>query len=397
MAESGKIKLTWNTFPGIWQLREGPRLLGLMIVLAWMQCLYCLVFRFDRIIATFGMSPFANREGFQHWQALLTVVFVPPLLAFLGRKTPPLPRYGKSNWALVRERFNYSGTAQFGLCFIVQLYLVFFLAAYLAPMGFDTQPDAVMLRLKPPLEAGYLLGSDRYSRDVLSRLIYGSRISLSIGILAVSLSATIGTLVGLIAGYYGSWIDTLLMRLVDLLLSVPRLVLLLVMLALFKAHVDPEWLIYLIISVLAVTGWMGTARIVRGEVLSLRERDFVQAGRALGFGQIRLIFRHIAPNCLAPVIVSATLGVGGTILVEAALSFLGLGVAPPVPTWGGMVTDGKEYLTKAWWLTTIPGLLIVFTVTCFNLLGDGLRDALDPKVVLHKQVEHGLEEEAEAE
>jgi len=174
-------------------------------------------------------------------------------------------------------------------------------------------------------------------------------------------------------------------------------VLLLVMLALFKAHVDPEWLIYLIISVLAVTGWMGTARIVRGEVLSLRERDFVQAGRALGFGQIRLIFRHIAPNCLAPVIVSATLGVGGTILVEAALSFLGLGVAPPVPTWGGMVTDGKEYLTKAWWLTTIPGLLIVFTVTCFNLLGDGLRDALDPKVVLHKQVEHGLEEEAEAE
>ncbi len=199
----------------------------------------------------------------------------------------------------------------------------------------------------------------------------------------ISLSAPLGLVFGLLAGYFGGFIDTAIMRVVDVLLSLPRLVFLLVLVILFKdlEVFSGQNRVLLIAMFLAAMGWMGTARLVRGEVLSRKEMDFVQAGRALGFSNWRLLFRHIAPNCLSPVIVSATLGIGGTILVDASLSFLGLGVPPPTATWGKDVSDAQAYITSGeWWMSVFPGLAIMLAVTAFNLLGDGLRDAIDPRL-----------------
>ncbi|HEX8829669.1 MAG TPA: ABC transporter permease, partial [Longimicrobium sp.] len=242
-----------------------------------------------------------------------------------------------------------------------------------APFDPAAQGDIVLTRNLPP-SLEHLMGTDKFGRDIFSRVLYGSRISLTIGFIAVGISVTLGTLVGALAGYFGGFVDTLLMRMTDMMLSFPRLVLLIVVIALFSPS------IWLVVTVLGLTGWMGTARLVRGEVLSLREREFVQAARALGMGDWRIISRHVIPNTMAPVIVSATLGIGQTILTEASLSFLGLGVQPPTPSWGNMVADGRDALIEAWWIATFPGIAIVLTVIAFNLLGDGLRDALDPRL-----------------
>ncbi|MCA8969415.1 MAG: ABC transporter permease [Planctomycetes bacterium] len=325
-------------------------------------------------------------RGFGSWildvwnvLAIKALVVSPAVAIWLGWPKAKRPREGKSQWTLVRERFVRSPMAHWGLLGVVFLYLLLFLAPFLAPYGYDYLRDPANLKLVGPLSDGYLLGSDQYSRDIYSRIIYGSRISLTIGFVAVGLSVSLGLLLGLLAGFFGGWVDFTLMRFVDYLLSIPRLVLLLVVMALFKDVVPAEFRVHLMVVILGITGWMGTCRIVRSEVLSLKERDFVQAGRALGYSSTRIMLRHVAPNCLAPVIVAATLGIGATILVEASLSFLGLGVPEPVPSWGKMVADGKEYITKAWWMTVFPGFTIVAAVLAFNLLGDGLRDALDPR------------------
>ncbi len=194
------------------------------------------------------------------------------------------------------------------------------------------------------------------------------------GFVAVSISLVIGTLVGLLAGQLGGWVDSILMRLVDLLISFPRLVLLLAVAAFFNRS------ILLIMVLLGLTGWMTTARVIRGEILALREREFVLAAGALGASPVRVALRHLLPNCLAPLVVTATLGLGQAILVEAGLSFLGLGVPPPTASWGAMVNEGRHLLLEAPWITTFPGLAIVFAVLCFNLVGDALRDAFDPRL-----------------
>ncbi|MDQ3389030.1 MAG: ABC transporter permease [Gemmatimonadota bacterium] len=263
--------------------------------------------------------------------------------------------------------------AMAGLIIMLLLYAVTLLTPLIAPFDPAMQGDIVSTRYLPP-SAEHLMGTDKFGRDILSRVLYGARISLSIGFIAVGISITLGTLVGSLSGYYGGVVDGVLMRITDMMLAFPRLVLLIVVIALFEPS------IWLVVIVLGLTGWMGTARIVRGEVLSLREREFVQAARALGMGDVRIILRHVIPNTLAPVIVSATLGIGLTILTEASLSFLGLGVQPPTASWGNMVSDGRDALISAWWIATFPGLAIVFTVIAFNLLGDGLRDALDPRM-----------------
>ncbi len=258
-----------------------------------------------------------------------------------------------------------------GLILVMGLFAVALLAPWLAPYD----PNAIDLKqvLRGPSSA-HLLGTDTLGRDVLSRIIFGARISLLVGFVAVGIATLIGVLVGALAGYYGGVLDGFLMRLVDLMLCFPTLFLILAVIAVLGPS------IWNIMVVIGVTGWMGVARLVRAEFLSLRERDFVMAARALGASDARLIWRHLLPNALTPVMVSATLGVAGAILTESALSFLGLGVQPPTPSWGNILTMGKDNLEIAWWLSVFPGLAILVTVMSYNLLGEGIREAIDPRL-----------------
>jgi peptide/nickel transport system permease protein len=281
---------------------------------------------------------------------------------------------GDSQWAIASRHFKRNHLAIAGLILMIALYLMALLAPFLAPHDPITQPRDIVATSYLAPGARFWLGTDQFGRDVLSRILYGARISLSIGFIATAISVTLGTLLGAVAGYFGGRVDSLIMRLTDMVLAFPRLVLLIMIVALFSPSVT------VIVLVLGLTQWPGTTRIVRGEVLSLREREYIQAARALGMGRGRIIFRHLIPNVLAPVIVTATLGIGNTIVLEAGLSFLGLGVQPPTPSWGNMVADGRQNLIGAWWVATFPGLAIVATVLAFNLVGDGLRDALDPRL-----------------
>jgi len=226
---------------------------------------------------------------------------------------------------------------------------------------------------RPP-SAQFLLGTDPFSRDVWSRLVYGARVSLGIGTLAMLVAATVGTAVGAVSGYFRRWVDATLMRLVDVGLAMPRIFVLLMAVALWE-HIA-LWALVLLIG---LTGWFGTSRLVRAEVLSLREREFVAAARALGAGAGRVIFRHVLPNAAAPIIVSGALGIGNMMLLEAGLSFLGLGVPSPAPSWGNMIADGWHKMAVAWWSSTFPGLAISLVVMALNAVGDALRDALDPR------------------
>lgn len=249
-----------------------------------------------------------------------------------------------------------------------------FVLAMLAPvLGGDPGAIDIAARLQAP-GTDHLLGTDDLGRDVLTRILYGARISLLVGFVAVGIATVIGILLGALAGYYGGWVDSIIMRFVDVMLCFPSFFLILAVIAFLEPSI---WNIMIIIG---LTGWMGVARLVRAEFLSLRERDFVQAARALGASDGRVIFRHILPNALSPVLVSATLGVAGAILTESALSFLGIGVQPPTPSWGNMLIAGKQTLGTAWWLSAFPGLAILLTVLGYNLLGEGIRDALDPRL-----------------
>lgn len=280
-----------------------------------------------------------------------------------------------SQWRELRLQFRKNRVGLLGLHAVLFLIFLAFLTPFLTPH----HPNALDVggKILAPSWV-YLMGTDEFGRDIFSRVMYGARISLSIGFIAVGISVTLGTLIGATAGYYGGWVDRLAMWFVDLLLSLPRLVLLLAIVGFFRAAGAQS--LFLIVFVLGLTGWMGVSRIVRSSVLSLKEQDFIQACRALGLPQWRIILVHLVPNALAPVIVNASLAIGSTILVEASLSFLGLGVPPPTATWGAIVNDGREFLRSAPWITIAPGLMIVLAVMSFNLLGDGLRDALDPKL-----------------
>lgn len=235
------------------------------------------------------------------------------------------------------------------------------------------QPCVLTCRNLPP-SLQHPFGTDDLSRDVLARVATGGRISLAVAFLAVALSATVGALVGLVAGYWGGALDATLMRLVDAALAIPRLFLLLLVLAVWE-----QVPVMVLVLLIGVTGWFGTGRLVRGEVLRLREETYVRAAEALGAGRRRIIFRHLLPNTAGPILVAATLGVGDVILLEAGLSFLGLGVQPPTPSWGGMILDAKSLLAAAPWTGFFPGLAIVITVLAANLFGDALRDAVDPR------------------
>jgi peptide/nickel transport system permease protein len=243
-----------------------------------------------------------------------------------------------------------------------------------APVPYSATSQDLRNRLKKPGD-GHWLGTDDRGRDVLSRMIWGARVSMTIGFVAVGIAVLIGVVVGAIGGFYGGVADAIVMRLVEIMMCIPTFFLILSLIAFM-----PRQSIYNIMIVIGVTGWTGVARLVRGEFLKLKAGDFVTAARATGLSDARIMFRHILPNALSPVLVSATFGVAGAILTESGLSFLGFGVPPPNPSWGEILKQSQNYVDFAWWLVMFPGLAVFITTTGFNLVGEGLRDAMDPRL-----------------
>ena len=287
-------------------------------------------------------------------------------------------RVERAEWLTFLRRLATRRTALFGLAVVVIVLVTAVAAPWLSPFD-PIEQDLGDLRLKAPgfRDAGgrvHPLGTDHLGRDLLARVIYGARPALMVGFAAVVISGLIGMAAGLVSGYFGGRVDDALMRLADIQLAFPFILLAIAVIGVLGPSLKT------IIAVIGVSSWVVYARIVRSAVLSLREREFVQAALALGSGDVRVLVRHILPNALTPWLVVATLDMARVIVIESALSFLGLGVQPPTPTWGGMLADGRVYISTAWWLATFPGLAILVTVLGINLFGDGLRDTLDPRL-----------------
>jgi peptide/nickel transport system permease protein len=357
--------------PGLGHFLSGAATRGMLFVIAWGIFLGILFLRASRLLAWRSGSLDDAIAAAAFLLGLLLVWGMALYDLTIGRRRAS--EAGDSQWRIAVRHFQKSRLALVGLALIVVFYVLAILAPLIAPYDPIAQENVVQTSYLGP-SAQHWLGTDRFGRDVLTRILYGARISLAIGFIATAISVTLGTMLGAIAGYFGGKVDAAIMRFTDLVLAFPRLVLLIMIVALFSPSIA------IIITVLGLTQWPNTTRIVRGDVLSLREREFIQAARALGLGRWRIIMQHLIPNVLAPVIVTATLGIGNTIVLEAGLSFLGLGIQAPTPSWGNMVAEGRDNLLGAWWVATFPGLTIVTTVLAFNLVGDGLRDALDPRL-----------------
>jgi len=279
---------------------------------------------------------------------------------------PPLTPGQKSLRSLLRNPRN------IGAMIVIVLMIALAISAnFLAPYGFGEQLRGNE-QIAPSTQ--HFFGTDNFARDIFTRIMYGAQVSLLVSLAATALSLLIGVSIGLVSGYAGGKIEAVLMRFTDTVSAFPSILLAVAITALF----DRPSIMILFIA-LGVVGWTGIARVVRAQVLIIRTLDYVTAAKALGAGHDRILFRHVLPNCVSPIIVIATLSIGGNILGEAGLSFLGLGVQDPFPSWGGMLADARTYFQSAWWMTVFPGMAIVVTVLAFNLLGDGLRDALDPK------------------
>jgi ABC-type dipeptide/oligopeptide/nickel transport system permease subunit len=279
----------------------------------------------------------------------------------------------RSQWAYARMRFFRHKVAVAGLIVLLLIALVAIFAKQVAPYGYDEQ-NYDIINQGPTLEGKHIFGTDQLGRDYLSRVIYGLRTSLWVAFFVAFVSTLVGTVVGAIAGYYGGVVDNILMRLTDLVLVLPALAVLLAAANFFNKDGSPLKAGLLLAALL----WVGLARILRGLFLSLREKEYVEAGKAAGASDLRLIARHILPNCIGPIVVYMTLIVAGAILIEAALSFLGFGIKPPHPAIGSLISEGQQQGLETWWLVTFPGLVIALVALCINFVGDGLRDALDP-------------------
>ncbi len=266
---------------------------------------------------------------------------------------------------LLKNRLAVIGGTLVALVFVLSIF-----APLIAPYNPSTI-DIKNILVGPGFS--HWLGTDDLGRDVLSRMLWGGRISLQVGFVAVGIATLIGILLGSLAGFYGGWIDSLIMRAVDIMLSIPTIFLILAVIAILEPSIIN------IMIIIGLTSWMEPARLIRAEFITLKEREFVIAAHALGATDSRIIIKHVLPNGLSPILVSATMGIGGAILVESALSFLGLGVQPPTPSWGSLLSAGKDNIEIAWWLSAFPGLAILITVLGYNLLGEGIRDALDPR------------------
>jgi len=278
----------------------------------------------------------------------------------------------RSQWTYARRRFMRHRLAVVSLVILIIIFTAGFTAPWIAPYSFEGY-DINNLEVGPTFSGGHVFGTDLLGRDYFSRVLFGIRTSIHVAFIVTILAVAIGTAIGMVAGYYSRWADNLLMRFTDLILTLPALAVLLTAAA-FLGH-GSQYRVAVIVSLLL---WTLLARIVRGQFLSLREKEYIDAAKAAGSGDLRIMFRHMLPNCMGPIVVFATLTLGGAILLESYLSYLGFGVQPPTPALGKLIADGQDVSSHDWWLVTFPGLTIVLIVLCINFVGDGLRDALDP-------------------
>jgi peptide/nickel transport system permease protein len=366
--------------PGYAHLRLGRVGRGARIMLFAVSVVFVMVWRWDEFVGAFS-TPHLDR-----W---LASIFLGLLLAgviWFSRwdvdrilKASDASQSGKSPWRIAMRRFRANRLAVASIYVIVFSYVVAILAPILSPYDPAAIPDVMTNRYLPP-SWSHLFGTDEFGRDLFSRALYGARVSLSIGLLAMLIAKSIGTTYGAVAAYFGGVVDNILMRFVDIWIAFPTFYLMLMLVGVFEAN------ILVLVLILGFTAWPGTARFIRGEILSLKNQEFTESARAIGLPAPKIIAKHLIPSALSPVLVTAALAVAGMIGAEAGLSYLGLGIRPPTPSWGNMVAAGQDNLLHAWWVAFFPGALLTMTLISFSLLADGLRDALDPKALMQRYV-----------
>jgi peptide/nickel transport system permease protein len=380
LGDSGPIlRKAW--IPGLGHMELGRRSRGFHLLGYATLILTVLSWRWDRVLGAFSTS------AVDRWVASLFL-----FLSFLGtvlfsrwdaqrllKRMEDSVSVGKSPMRIAWRRFRGNTLAVGSLYVIALFYLIAILAPVLAPFDPAAIEDVMATRYLPP-SLTHLFGTDQYGRDLFSRAVYGARVSLSVGLLAMIIAKTIGTAYGSIAAYFGGFLDAAMMRFLDVFMAFPTFYLMLMMVGVFEASIT------LLVLIMGLTAWPGTARFIRGEILSLKEQAFTEAARAIGLPDRTIIWKHLIPSALSPVLVSAALSVAAMIGAEAGLSFLGLGIRPPTPSWGNMVSGGQDQLLVAWWVALFPGGLLALTLISFSLLADGLRDALDPKALMQKYV-----------
>ncbi len=366
--------------PGINHLMEGRRRRGIALLCLSMMLFMISFFKWEQILFCL------DSKSIGLWSAPIFFFLICISCLFYSFRYVLHPRQRESAGSksisplqFAIKRFSANKMASISAYLLLILFATAFLSPILAPYDPYAINDVMNTRYLPP-SLDHIFGTDALGRDLFSRALYGARISLSVGVLSVAISMSLGTVYGAIAGYFGGIIDNILMRLVDVIISFPVFFLMLMLIGVFQANIT------ILILILGFTSWPGTARYIRGEILSLRERGYIESSRAIGLPSHLIIWRHLIPNALSPVLVSAALMVGGMITAEAGLSFLGIGISPPTPSWGNMISGGQQAVFTGWWIAFFPGLLLTCTILCFNLLADGLRDALDTKTLMRKYV-----------
>jgi len=366
--------------PGLGHMSLGRRRRGVRLALFTLAVVLLMAWRWERFVGAFATSLI------DRWVASVFLVMLLAGAAWYSRwdverllRAGDVAKPGKSPWKVAMRRFRENRLAVYSIYVILFFYAAAILAPILAPYDPAAIPDVMTNRYLPPSWA-HPFGTDEFGRDLFSRALYGARVSLSVGLLAMVIAKTIGTVYGSVAAYFGGIVDSVLMRIVDVWIAFPTFYLMLMLVGVFEAN------LLVLVLILGLTAWPGTARFIRGEILSLKNQQFTEAARAIGLPAHQIIAKHLIPSALSPVLVTAALAVAGMIGAEAGLSYLGLGIRPPTPSWGNMVASGKDTLLNAWWIAFFPGGLLTLTLVSFSLLADGLRDALDPKALMQKYV-----------
>ncbi len=366
--------------PGLGHMSLGRWGRGIRLTLFSLAVVLLMAWRWDRFFGAFS-TPFFDR-----WVASVFLILllagavwyskwdVDRILSDGGDGKP-----GKSPWKVAMRRFSENRLAVYSIYVILFFYAAAILAPILAPYDPAAIPDVMTNRYLPPSWM-HPFGTDEFGRDLFSRALYGARVSLSVGFLAMIIAKTVGTIYGAVSAYFGGIVDAILMRILDVWFAFPTFYLMLMLVGVFEAS------LLMLVLILGLTAWPGTARFIRGEILSLKNQQFTEAARAIGLPAHQIILKHLIPSALSPVLVTAALAVAGMIGAEAGLSFLGLGIRPPTPSWGNMVSAGSDNLLNAWWVAFFPGGFLTLTLISFSLLADGLRDALDPKALMQKYV-----------